>query len=150
MDELLKDYPVVVDLRVAWGEMDAYGHVNNTVYFRYLESGRIAYFERLDLFDYLQEHGIGPILASVQCRFRIPLTYPDMVSVGTRVTAIEGKRFTVESLILSHRHQKVAAQGEGVVVAYNYREERSALLPDALCRRIEALEGKKLTQEAVA
>jgi len=43
----MSDYPVVVDIPVAWGEMDAYGHLNNIVYFRYFETARMAYFERL-------------------------------------------------------------------------------------------------------
>lgn len=144
MNELLAGYPVIIDIPVAWGEMDSYQHVNNAVYFRYLESGRIAYFERLDLFGYLREHGVGPILASVQCRFRFPLTYPDTVSIATRVTAIQQNRFTVESLVVSHRHQQVAAQGEGVVVSYNYQEQLSVPFPAELRQRIEALEGKAL------
>ena len=44
MNSPVADYPVVIETPVAWGEMDAYGHVNNIVYFRYFESARIAYF----------------------------------------------------------------------------------------------------------
>ena len=46
-DNLLEDYPVVLEIPVAWGDMDALNHVNNTVYLRYFESSRIAYFEGL-------------------------------------------------------------------------------------------------------
>ncbi len=46
-DALLPSYPVVVEWDVAWGDMDAYGHVNNVVYFRYFEQARIAYLERI-------------------------------------------------------------------------------------------------------
>ena len=42
MNSPVADYPVVIEIPVAWGEMDAYGHVNNIVYFRYFESARIA------------------------------------------------------------------------------------------------------------
>ena len=48
MSEVLQGYPVTVEIPVAWGDMDAYGHVNNTMYFRYFETARIAYFYRLE------------------------------------------------------------------------------------------------------
>jgi len=77
MENLMDGYPVVIEVPVAWGEMDAFGHVNNIVYFRYFESARLAYFYKLDLIDMMTKTGIGPILASTSCRFKIPLTYPD-------------------------------------------------------------------------
>ncbi len=70
---LLAGYPVVVELPVAWGDMDSYRHVNNVVYFRYFENARLEYFRRLDWFEYEKQIGIGPILASTQARFRKPL-----------------------------------------------------------------------------
>ncbi|MBI4787572.1 MAG: acyl-CoA thioesterase [Chloroflexi bacterium] len=144
MEEGLKDLiahcPVVVEIPVAWGEMDAFQHVNNVVYFRYFETARIAYFQRLDLMGLMDQTGIGPILGSVQCQFKIPLTYPDTVSVGTRISKISADRFTMEYLVVSHQHQKLAAQGEGVIVSFNYRENRKAPLPDVWRARIATLE----------
>lgn len=59
MESLLKHCPVVIETPVAWGEMDAFRHVNNTAYFRYFESARIAYFERLNLLEYMDLTGVG-------------------------------------------------------------------------------------------
>ena len=140
MRELLEGCPVVVDIPVAWGEMDALRHVNNIVYFRYFESARIAYFERLGFWEFMNQTGIGPILASIECRFKTPLTYPDTVSVGTRVPRIEQDRFVMEYRAVSHKSQATAAEGEGVVVSYNYRENKKALLSEELRKRILALE----------
>lgn len=60
MKELLDDYPVIVDFPIAWGDMDAFQHVNNIMYFKYFESARISYFERIDLIKVMNETGIGP------------------------------------------------------------------------------------------
>ena len=68
MEEMLSNCTVVLTIPVAWGEMDAMGHVNNIIYFRYFESVRIDYFRKLDLIGYQRETGIGPILASTECR----------------------------------------------------------------------------------
>ncbi|MCU0590449.1 MAG: acyl-CoA thioesterase [Desulfobacterales bacterium] len=138
---IAEDYPVVVDVPVAWGEMDAYGHVNNIVYFRYFETVRMAYFERLDFPDFINRNPLGPILASTSCRFRAPLVFPDHVSVGARVARINEDRFVMFYGVYSHRLQKVAAEGEGVIVCFDYRENRKASLPEALRRKIAHLEG---------
>jgi len=140
MNQLLKDYPVVIEIPVAWGEMDAFQHVNNVVYFRYLESARIAYFQELGLMQVMERSGIGPILASVQCRFKIPLTYPDTVYVGVRVSEMGEARFTMEYAVASQRLEKIAAVGEGVIVSYNYSENKKAPLPAEMRERILALE----------
>lgn len=140
MKELLANCPVVVEIPVAWGEMDSFQHVNNIVYLRYFETARIAYFERLDMMGYMEKTGIGPILATVQCKFRIPLTYPDKVSVGTRISKIEQDRFTMQYYVVSHKALKVAAEGDGVIVSFNYREGKKAPLPPEIVERIRALE----------
>lgn len=140
MQDLRKAYPVVIETPVAWGEMDSLQHVNNIVYFRYFESVRMAYFDKLGFWDYIAETGIGPILATTQCKFRIPLTYPDTISAGARIAKVENDRFLMEYIVYSHQHQSVAAEGEGLIVSYNYREKKKALLPQEIKERIRLLE----------
>jgi acyl-CoA thioester hydrolase len=139
-NSLLEGYPVVVEIPVAWGEMDSFQHVNNVVYFRYFESARIAYSEKIGLQEYKEKTGIGPILGSTSCKYKLPLTYPDTVSVGAKIVSIEEDRFTMKYVIVSHRHGKIAADGDGVVVIYDYNEGRTTTLPDAIRLRIQELE----------
>ena len=140
MENLMDGYPVVIEIPVVWGEMDAFQHVNNVVYFRYFESARIAYFEKLDVMDLMNRTGIGPILATTSCRFRAPLTYPDKVFIGAKVVNIEQDRFTMNHLVVSKRLQKVAAEGDGLIVAFNYRENKKATISDELKQRIQDIE----------
>ncbi len=140
MQDLRATYPVVIETPVAWGEMDSLQHVNNIIYFRYFESVRMAYFDALDFWDYMEETGIGPILASTQCKFRIPLTYPDTISAGARIAKVENDRFLMEYTVFSHQHRRVAAEGDGLIVAYNYREKKKAALPGEIRERIRLLE----------
>ncbi len=120
--------------------MDAFQHVNNAVYFRYIESGRMAYFDRLGLLEEVRRTGIGPILASASCRFRRPLTYPDTVSIGTRISEIGEDRFTMETRIVSHRQAQVAAEAQSVIVMLDYTTQKKTPVPDALRQRIHELE----------
>ena len=140
MKKIISEYPVTIELPIAWGDMDAFQHVNNVVYFKYFESARISYFEKLKFLEFMDETGIGPILASTQCRYKIPLTYPDTVTVGTKVETIEEGRFIMKYAVLSHKHKKIAALGEGVIVTFNYKNNIKAIIPDEIRTRIIDLE----------
>jgi len=139
--ELLADFPVTVDVDVAWGDMDAMGHVNNTVYFRYFETARISCFAELGLGSIEQSHGVGPILHSASCRFRIPLTHPDTVVVGARIGDIDEDRFVMHYRAVSRRHGAVAADGESLIVTFDYAAGTKAPISDDLRERLLVLRG---------
>ncbi|MEE8524041.1 MAG: thioesterase family protein [Thermoanaerobaculia bacterium] len=140
MSSMLEDYPVVIEVPIAWGDMDAMRHVNNAVYFRWFESVRIAYFDEVGYLEHMRETGVGPILASTRCRFRMPLAYPDRVSAGARVSELGEDRFEMSYAVASHQTAKIAAEGDGLIVSFDYHHNRKAPLPAAIRRRIEALE----------
>jgi acyl-CoA thioester hydrolase len=120
--------------------MDAMGHVNNIIYFRYFETVRIEYFNRLDMLGYQRESGIGPILASTECRYKMPLQYPDTVIAGTKILSMEDDRFVMGYEVFSTRHKRIAADGEGVIVTYDYRNNNKVPIPAALRAKIMDLE----------
>jgi acyl-CoA thioester hydrolase len=60
MKDTISDYPVIIEIPIAWGDMDAFQHVNNTVYFKHFESARIAYFEKINFLEVMNETDIGP------------------------------------------------------------------------------------------
>ncbi|MFW6067917.1 MAG: acyl-CoA thioesterase [Myxococcota bacterium] len=138
MADPLSDYPIVVTEAVRWGDMDAFGHVNNTVYFRFFESARIAFFAELGIHTSTPE-GVGPILHSTSCRFRAPVTFPDSLRVGARVADVGEDRIRMEHLVYSERLQKAAATGDALVVTFDYANGCKAPLPPAWREHIDAL-----------
>lgn len=142
VQELLSAYPVVIELPVSWGDMDAFGHVNNKRYFRYFEDARIAYFEKAQVAGMSgMPTGIGPVLASISCQFRAPLTFPDKLGVGARVVDVGEDRFTVEHAVASEKLGIIAALGEGRVVSFDFSKNTKAPIPEEWLRAIKALEG---------
>lgn len=143
MTDTLDRYPVHLEIPVAWGEMDAFAHLNNAVYFRYFESARMAYFERMGI---LAPGGVpakvGPILASTSCRFKAPITYPDTVTVGASICEVGEDRFTMRYLVHSHTLGRLAAAGDGVIVSFDYEQGRKVPLPDDWGEKIAAIEGE--------
>lgn len=140
MEDILKEYPVIVEMPVEWGDMDAFGHVNNVVFYRYFENSRIAYLEKIGLWDHMKVHGVGPILASSKCKYKVPLTYPDTVSIGSKVTEIREDRFLMEHIIYSNENEHVVAEGDGTIVVYDYNKNTKAPIPETVLKSIYSLE----------
>lgn len=140
MEHLVEGYPVVIKFPVQWGDMDAFQHVNNVSYFRYLENARLAYFESFDIIGFMAKSGVGPILAATSCKFKAPLKYPDTVLVAAKVTAIKEDRFTMDYRIVSTKQQKVAAEADSVIVTFDYRANKKVPIPEEFRRLITAVE----------
>ena len=133
-------FPVTIHLPLQWGEMDAYGHANNTVYFRWFESARMEYFYRIGWPRVERELGVGPILHSTQARFRVPLEWPDEVEIATRVGEVKLDRFNMVYQVRSRAKDRIACEGVGVIVAFDYRAQAKAPLPEQIRTRIAELE----------
>lgn len=127
--EILERFPVQLEIPIAWGEMDAFQHVNNLVYLRWFESARMAYFENCRYQDVMLESSIGPILRDSRIRYRIPLTFPGNVISATRINRLEQDRFTMEHLVYSLEHDAVAAEGDAVIVCVDYQQNQKAAVP---------------------
>lgn len=138
--EHLRGFPITLRWPVAWGDIDAFQHVNNVAYFRWFESVRIAYFEAIGWSASMKASGVGPILAHTACAFRAPLTFPDHVLLGARVEGLAEDRFTMRYRVVSEGLGQVAAEGEGRVVSFDYRAGVKAPLPAAVRAAIEAVE----------
>ena len=139
--DILADFPVQTRREVAWGQMDVFAHVNNVVYFRWFEDARIAYFNQIGMLKHMESHDVGPILANTSCRFKAPVTYPDTVILGASVRDLGEDRFTMNYAIYSESIGRIAAEGTGLIVMFDYANKQKAALPNILRERIEALEG---------
>jgi acyl-CoA thioester hydrolase len=138
---LLAPYPVRIEIPVQWGDMDANHHVNNVVYLRWSENVRVEYLYRL-----AQGAGIlMPVLGEITCKFIFPVTYPDTILAGVRVTDLADDRFTMETLLASTRHQRVAAIARGRVVNFDHQAGRKAPLPPAFAAQIAQFEADCFT-----
>jgi acyl-CoA thioester hydrolase len=144
----LAEFPVVLPWPVQWGDEDSFGHVNNTVYIRWFESARIEYLNRTGLSELHERQRIGPILASITCHFRRPVEFPDRVLIGARVTRFGRTSFTMAHCIVSEAQKAVAAEGDSIIVVFDYNTGKPHPIPDAVRQAIERLEGKSFSSAA--
>ena len=121
--------------------MDAFQHVSNLVYFRWFQEARVEYMTRLGWFEMHTSLGYGPIVASTQARYRRPLSFPDNIWTGARILELGKDRVTFEHKIYSkHWGEELVAEGQAVIVGFDYRKGAKAELPVALRAKIEAME----------
>ena len=140
---LLSDYPDHVRMPVQWGDQDAFGHVNNTVFLRWFENGRISYLTRVGMTHDIGEATVAPILAALTCSFRKQLTYPDTIIIGTRVSRMGNSSMQMEHAIASEVRGEIVADGTSTVVHFDYQAGKSCTIPDALRRSINELEATR-------
>jgi len=115
---------------VRWGDMDAMGHVNNTVYFRYMEQARIEWLTRAAGQLGSAFAGQGPVIVSAACVFKEPVTYPGDVEV--RLYFGHVGRTSVESYYDIVKDGRVHAHGDAKIVWLDLRTGRPLPLPEPL------------------
>jgi acyl-CoA thioester hydrolase len=113
--------------RIRWGDMDALGHVNNTVYFRYLEQTRIEWVEALFAPKGLYA-GTGPVIVNASCTFLEPLVYPGDIEV--RMFLGDPGRTSVGSFYEIWMNGRKYAEGAAKVVWVDLANGRSVPLPE--------------------
>jgi acyl-CoA thioester hydrolase len=136
----LATQPVIFTVPVQWGDQDAFGHVNNVVYFRWFESARVEYLHQAGLGDMMAGRGVGPILASIKCDYRRQLNFPDTLLVSASIAHIGRTSMKMTHLAYSTAQQAIVAQGESVIVAFDYASQRPIAVPDDVRAKIERLE----------
>jgi acyl-CoA thioester hydrolase len=139
----MNGFPVSVRFPVQWGEMDAFGHVNNARFLAWFEAARIAYLERAGLWG-KEASGVGPILASAQVDYLRPVRFPAQLEVGARVSRIGTTSFTMEYGVQDADSGVAYARGSTAIVTLDYADYRKVPVPEPLRRAMEALEGRTL------
>ncbi len=132
-------FVIHLDVPVAWGEQDLFGHVNNIVYFRYFESVRMHYLERIGTLRSHREQGIGVILASTTCDFKRPVEWPQSLRIFTGTTHIGTTSFTMAYRITNEAGAAVA-EGTSVQVMYDYNAGQKVPIPATVRKSIEELQ----------
>ena len=120
---------------IRWGDMDAMGHVNNTVYFRYVEQARIEWMESLGVTT-SQTAEEGPVIVNASCTFIIPLTYPGTVEVRTYAGPPGRSSLPTYYELRMAGNDALYAEGAAKVVWINPTTGKSIPLPEKMRRML--------------
>jgi acyl-CoA thioester hydrolase len=121
-------YRFSLPMDVRFGDIDALGHVNNAVFFTYMEQSRMEYLTQLGL-PTLGQTNLSFILAEAACQFKAPIRYGARLEVKSRVERIGNSSFSMAHQIEDRSTRQVMATGRSVIVVYDYAANKSAPLP---------------------
>jgi acyl-CoA thioester hydrolase len=127
----------VIQIDVRWGDMDALGHVNNAVYFRYMEQARIEFFAANG--SAATGKGQGMILVHAECNFRRPVVYPARVEL--RLYCGEPRRSSVPlfiEIVDARRPGMLYADGGSIMAWIDFDANESRPMPDAIRAQLAA------------
>lgn len=108
----LAHYPIIHQQPIHWGEMDAFNHLNNVVYYRYAESARIGYLKALGMFD----GNMVTVLAQSSCQYLRPVIFPDTLLLGVRCQRLGTTSIVIEYSYYSTAQAAIVATAEAVIV----------------------------------
>ena len=114
---------------IRWGDMDAMGHVNNAMYFRYLESTRLDWFRQIGFQP--DPQGQGPVIVNAFCNFYRQLEYPDDMLLKMYVS--DPARTTFESWITIEKADQpgvICAAGGATTIWVDFPKQKAVDLPD--------------------
>jgi acyl-CoA thioester hydrolase len=134
-------------LQVRFRDIDAFGHVNNAVFFSYLELARIRYLlEILQPDEPIQR--LPLILARVELDFRSPIAFGEDVEVETRVDHVGRTSFRMEHRMTAGPDGRLAGDVQTVLVTYDYETSRPIPVPDDWRARFAAHEARTFDTDA--
>jgi acyl-CoA thioester hydrolase len=129
-------FQMVIPIR--WGDMDAMGHVNNTIYFRYMEQTRISWFDAMGFLP--DKLGQGPVIINAHCSFIKQFEYPGDVLVKHYLGAIGRSSFETRAVMTRTDDPSVVyAEGGAKCVWVDFPKQKSAPLSDEIKAMIQVV-----------
>jgi acyl-CoA thioester hydrolase len=122
---------------IRWGDMDAMGHVNNIVYFRYMEQARISWFENLLPRKDAAWKTTAIVIANASCNFKRAITYPGTVEVRVFAAAPGRSSISTSYELRVDEDPEPYADGEAVVVFIDMESQKAVRIPEDIRARLQ-------------
>ncbi|PJZ55462.1 acyl-CoA thioesterase [Leptospira barantonii] len=116
--------------KVAWGDMDAFGHVNHVVYAKYFENARANYFTDLNLWDTPDRPSEGgPVITHIQVEYRRQVRYPETLEITMQVDGVTSRSFHISCTMWNGEGDCVAT-ASGEFLWFNFATQKPTQLPE--------------------
>jgi len=133
-------YKTAVEMRFA--DLDMMGHVNNAIYFTYMEIARTKYWKQAIKWDWTKT---GVVIGQASIDYIVPLFLEDKISIYVRTSRIGNTSFDLEYMIVKDVNGKevICSRGKTVCVAFDYSTKKPSAIPDK--ERNKMMEFEQLT-----
>lgn len=132
------DYKLSLEIRIDWSDLDIYEHVNNVSYMRFLQSGRVNFWEASGVHEFYRNTNQGTMLVSTKCDFKRSLFYPGKAIIKTKLDYIGNTSFGLKHIILNENGE-LCAEGNDVIVCFDFDKNETFPVPDWLREKFSKL-----------
>ncbi len=134
----------IVPIQVRFSDVDVMGHVSNTVYQNYFDSGKTSYFE--EVIPEMDFESIGIVGASIKIDYLKPIFRKTSILVETRITHLGNKSLTMEHYIIEENTNEVLSTCTAIMVCYKIKEQKSIPIPEEWRKKIIDFEEELITK----
>jgi acyl-CoA thioester hydrolase len=132
------EFRFFIHIDVRFGDLDPYNHVNNAMFFTYMEQARVRYLQHLNLVETASDLGI--IIAEASCTYKRPIVFGQNIICRIRASNLKNSSFVFEYSLDDADYDRVMAIGRTVQVCYDYDAGKPVPIPTAWRARIEQFE----------
>lgn len=130
------------DIQLRFNDVDVLGHVNNTVYFSFYDTGKALYFTAVKGRQ-ISWREVDRVIANIDCAFRAPIVYGEQIEVLTRCSHIGTKSFTLQQVLREKQTGEIKSFSTTVMVAYDPKKACSCEISPQTRAEIETYENLK-------
>ena len=121
--------PTIIKRQVNWGDQAPYMHVNNSLFFRWMESSWATFLMESGTPELIQGNQLNLILVSINCQFKKQVNFPDTILITCELSDIQHAFIIFKHQVWSSREQALSSHGESKVVLYNRQVEKIKTIP---------------------
>ncbi len=136
--ETRSDFAHFHKIETRWKDNDIFGHVNNVVYYSYIDTAVNSFLIQQGVLD-LQNSKVVGLVAETQCRYNSSLAFPDTVYVGLRLAHLGNSSIRYEFGVFRNDEEVASAQGHFVHVYVDTTTNRTVPMPETLVRAADLL-----------
>jgi acyl-CoA thioester hydrolase len=123
-------------LRIDWSELDTFGHVNNVMFMKYVQTARLNYVEVIGLMNLYRTKNIGFMVAETNCQYKKELQYPGIIAINTKLVFMKNTSFSLEHT-LTNDDGIIVAIAKDVLVVFDFTKKEKCLIQDEIRNKIE-------------
>lgn len=124
-----------INLRIDWSELDAFGHINNVMIMKYVQTARLHYIETIGLMHLHRTKNIGFMVAETNCQFKKELNFPGNISIGTKNIFVKNTSFSLEHILTNDKGELVAI-AKDVLVVFDFTKKEKCLIPEVIIKQM--------------
>ncbi len=137
-----------IDVQIRFNDVDILGHLNNTVYFSFFDTGKAYFFENA-LNRKMEWRKVECVIANIDCAYHSPIYFGEQIEVLTRCCHVGEKSFVLQQVIVEKSTREVKAAANTVMVSINPDTKEAVVVPHHYRKGLEeSMQMQKTKQEA--